>query len=314
MSISLQQLKYFIEVAKVGSINQAAEQLYITQPSLSKAIKDIEIEVGLSLFRRSSRGISLTADGTEFLGYARQVVEQTDLLEARWLDKKPSRKLCAISTQHYAFAVNAFVNMVKKTEAAGISEYEYTLREARTFEIIEDVKSLRSELGIIYKNSYNASVIDKILRENRLIFHPLFVAHPHIFVSSTNPLAQKKRVTLDDLKDFPRLSFEQGEQNSFYFSEEILSTEYAKKDIKVGDRATIFNLMIGLNGYTISSGVVSSDLNGDNIVSIPLDVDDCIEIGWLSRKEFQLSEQAQLYLAELQKIVTPHDRRTQKTN
>ena len=150
-------------MAKIGSINQAAEILYITQPSLSKSIKDIEIEVGLPLLQRSSKGISLTAEGTEFLGYARQVVEQSDLLEARWLDKKPSRKLCAISTQHYAFAVNAFVNMVKKTESQGIDEYEYTLREARTYEIIEDVKALRSELGILYKNSYNANVIDKIL-------------------------------------------------------------------------------------------------------------------------------------------------------
>ena len=175
MTISLQQLKYFIEVARVGSINQAAEILFITQPSLSKAIKDIEAEVDLSLFQRSSKGISLTADGAEFLGYARQVVEQSDLLETRWLDRKPSRKLCAISTQHYAFAVNAFVNMVKKTESQGIGEYEYTLREARTYEIIEDVKSLRSELGILYKNSYNANVMDKILKENRLTFHPLFL-------------------------------------------------------------------------------------------------------------------------------------------
>lgn len=314
MTISLQQLKYFIEVARVGSINQDAEILFITQPSLSKAIKDIEVEVDLSLFQRSSKGISLTADGAEFLGYARQVVEQSDLLETRWLDRKPSRKLCAISTQHYAFAVNAFVNMVKKTESQGIGEYEYTLREARTYEIIEDVKSLRSELGILYKNSYNANVMDKILKENRLTFHPLFLAEPHIFVSSTNPLAHKKFVTLEDLEEFPRLSYEQGEHNSFYFSEEILSTVYAKKDIKVGDRATIFNLMIGLNGYTISTGIVSQDLNGDNIVAIPLAVEDNIEIGWISLSELQLTNQAELYLKELEKIVHPFDVREGKKN
>ncbi|WP_332373884.1 LysR family transcriptional regulator [Lactococcus cremoris] len=314
MTISLQQLKYFIEVAKIGSINQAAEILYITQPSLSKSIKDIEIEVVLPLLQRSSKGISLTAEGTEFLGYARQVVEQSDLLEARWLDKKPSRKLCAISTQHYAFAVNAFVNMVKKTESQGIDEYEYTLREARTYEIIEDVKALRSELGILYKNSYNANVIDKILKENRLTFHSLFLADPHIFVSSTNPLADRQFVSLEDLEKFPRLSYEQGEYNSFYFSEEILSTVYAKKDIKVGDRATIFNLMIGLNGYTISTGIVSQDLNGDNIVAIPLAVDDNIEIGWISLNDFQLTRQAELYIKELEEIVHPFDIRESKKN
>ncbi|MCL2114119.1 MAG: LysR family transcriptional regulator [Streptococcaceae bacterium] len=304
MSFSLQQLKYFTEIARIGSINQAADVLYITQPSLSKSMKDLEETVGSTLFKRTSKGISLTQDGTEFLGYARQVLEQSDLLESRWLNKQPSRRLCAISTQHYAFAVNAFVNMVKKTQS---SEYEYTLREARTYEIIEDVKALRSELGVLYKNNYNGQVIDKILRENRLVFHPLFVAKPHVFVSSTNPLASKKTVTLEDLEEYPRLSYEQGEHNSFYFSEEILSTIYAKKDIKVGDRATIFNLMIGLNGYTISTGIVSSDLNGDNIISIPLAVEDRIEIGWISQKSALLSLQAQLYLDELKTVVAPYD-------
>ncbi|AYG01006.1 LysR family transcriptional regulator [Lactococcus allomyrinae] len=304
MSFSLQQLKYFTEIARIGSINQAAEALYITQPSLSKSMKDLEETVGSTLFKRTSKGISLTQDGTEFLGYARQVLEQSDLLESRWLNKQPSRRLCAISTQHYAFAVNAFVNMVKKTES---SEYEYTLREARTYEIIEDVKALRSELGVLYKNNYNGQVIDKILRENRLVFHPLFVAKPHVFVSSTNPLANREFVTLEDLEGYPRLSYEQGEHNSFYFSEEILSTIYAKKDIKVGDRATIFNLMIGLNGYTISTGIVSSDLNGDNIISIPLAVEDQIEIGWISQKSALLSLQAQLYLDELKTVVAPYD-------
>lgn len=304
MTISLQQLKYFVEIAKAGSINQAAEGLYIAQPTLSKAMKELESEVGTSLLKRTSKGISLTTDGREFLGYARQVLEQSDLLETRWLNKKPSRKLCAISTQHYAFAVNAFVNMVKKTES---NEYEYTLREARTYEIIEDVKTLRSELGVLYKNNYNEQVIDKILRENQLVFHALFVAKPHVFVSSTNPLAERAFVTLKDLENFPRLSYEQGEHNSFYFSEEILSTVYAKKDIKVGDRATIFNLMIGLNGYTISTGIVSRDLNGDHIVAIPLAVEDSIEVGWISPKAAQVSTQAKLYLSELKNVVSAYD-------
>ncbi|GEN57890.1 LysR family transcriptional regulator [Halolactibacillus alkaliphilus] len=302
--MTLQQLKYFIETVKHGSINKAAERLFIAQPSLSSALKELEAEIGQELFIRTPRGISLTTDGAEFLGYARQVVEQQSLLEQRWLNKTPSRRLCAISTQHYAFAVNAFVNMVKKTDAI---EYEYTLREARTFEIVEDVKHLRSELGIIYKSKFNTQVIDKLLKENHLLFHPLFTAKPHVFVSSTNPLSQKKRVSLADLEDYPRLSYEQGEFNSFYFSEEILSTEYVKKDIKVGDRATIFNLMIGLNGYTISSGIVSADLNGDNIVAVPLDVDDDMTVGYITHKDFQLTQQAALYVTELIDVIKAYD-------
>ena len=301
--MTFQQLKYFIETVNCGSISKAAESLYIAQPSLSNAMKDLETEVGVELFTRTPKGITLTADGIEFLGYARQVVEQASLLEQRFLSKKPSRRLCSISTQHYAFAVNAFVNMVKKS---GADEYEFTLRETRTYEIIEDVKTFRSELGILYMNPFNRKVIEKLLRENGLVFHPLFTAKPHIFVSASNPLAAKEYVTLQDLEDYPCLSFEQGEYNSFYFSEEILSTAYSRKSIRVSDRATIFNLMIGLNGYTISTGIVSADLNGDNITAVPLRVDDSIEVGWISHNSIQLTQQAAMYLEELKEVVAEY--------
>jgi DNA-binding transcriptional LysR family regulator len=298
--VTLQQLKYFIEAANYGSINKAAESLFIAQPSLSNAIKDLENEVGAELFTRTPKGITLTQDGVEFLGYARQVTEQASLLEQRYLSKKPSRRLCAISTQHYAFAVNAFVNMVEKTNA---DEYEFTLRETRTHEIIEDVKTLRSELGILYLSPFNQRVLEKLLRESGLVFHPLFTAKPHIFISAANPLSQKEYVTLEELEDYPCLTFEQGENNSFYFSEEILSTEYCRKSIRVCDRATIFNLMIGLNGYTISTGIVSADLNGDNIVAVPLKVEESIEVGWIAHGSLQLTKQAELYLEELKRVV-----------
>lgn len=302
--MTLQQLKYFIEIVSCGSINKAAESLYIAQPSLSNAMKDLENSVGVELFTRTPKGITLTMDGVEFLGYARQVVEQADLLAQRYAAKKPSRRLCAISTQHYAFAVNAFVNMVQKTNA---DEYEFTLRETRTYEIIEDVKTLRSELGILYMNPFNRRVLEKLLRENGLTFHPLFTAKPHVFVSAANPLAQKTYVTMDDLENYPCLSYEQGENNSFYFSEEILSTAFSKKSIRVSDRATIFNLMIGLNGYTISTGIVSADLNGDNIVAVPLQVDDAIEVGWITHNSIQLTKQATMYLEELKQVVAQYD-------
>jgi DNA-binding transcriptional LysR family regulator len=302
--MTLQQLKYFIEVVNRGSINKAAESLFIAQPSLSNSVRDLEAEVGVELFTRTPKGISLTTDGVEFLGYARQVVEQAGLLEQRYLNRKPSRQLCSVSTQHYAFAVNAFVNMVERTNA---DEYEFTLRETRTYEIIEDVKTLRSELGILYMNPFNRKVIEKLLRENGLTFHPLFTAKPHIFVSAANPLAAKEYVTPEDLEEYPCLSFEQGEYNSFYFSEEILSTEFSKKSIRVSDRATIFNLMIGLNGYTISTGIVSADLNGDNITAVPLRVDDAIEVGWIAHDSIKPTKQAAMYLDELKKVVAEYD-------
>ncbi|HWQ80452.1 MAG TPA: LysR family transcriptional regulator [Anaerovoracaceae bacterium] len=298
--MTLQQLKYMIEIVNCGSINEAAKRLYIAQPSLSSAVKELETEIGIELFIRTPKGIALTADGAEFLGYARQVVEQAELLEQRYLNRKPSRQLCSISTQHYAFAVNAFVNLIRRS---GADEYEFTLRETRTHEIIEDVKNLRSEIGILYKNPFNSKVIDKLLRENRLDFHPLFTAKPHIFISSQNPLACREFVTLEDLQEYPYLSFEQGEYNSFYFSEEILSTAFHKKSIHVSDRATLFNLLIGLNGYTISTGIVSADLNGDNIIAVRLLADDQIQVGWIANHQVQLSKQATVYVNELKAVI-----------
>ncbi len=298
--MTLQQLKYLLEIVRRGSINQAAKHLYITQPSLSSAMKELETEMGLELFVRTPRGITLSADGVEFLSYARQVVEQADLLEQRYRNKPPARQLCAVSTQHYAFAVNALVNLIRATDA---EEYEITLRETRTYEIIQDVKAMRSEIGILYMNSFNKKVIRKLLRESHLDFHPLFTAKPHIFISTQNPLAGRTAVTLEELEPYPYLSFEQGEYNSFYFSEEILSTVSRPKSIHVSDRATLFNLLIGLNGYTISTGLVSADLNGENITAIPLLVEENIQIGWVGNHQARLSQTAVAYLRELKAVI-----------
>lgn len=298
--MTLQQLKYIIKIVEYGSITEAAKQLFITQPSLSAAVKELEKELGIEIFYRTTKGISLSIDGTEFLSYARQIIEQTELMEQRYMGKKPSKQLCSISTQHYAFAVNAFVKMLLGLD---VDEYEFTLRETRTFEIIEDVKNLRSELGIIYISGFNEKVLNKLLKENHLVFNPLFEAEPHVFVSSKHPLAQNTSVTLEDLDNYPFLAFEQGEYNSFYFSEEILSTVPRKKTIHVSDRATLFNLLIGLNGYTICSGILSSDLNGDNIISVPLITDEKMRIGWIANEKAHLSILALDYISKLKQLI-----------
>lgn len=294
--MTLQQLKYMIEIVNAGSINAAAEKLFLSQPSLSNAVKELEKELGIEIFLRSNRGISLSADGAEFLGYARQVVEQSDLLEQRYKKVKPSRRIFSVSTQHYAFSVNAFVHLLEEYDK---DEYEFTLRETRTHDIIEDVKNLRSEIGVLYLSDFNEKVLKKILRENHLKFIPLFESNPHVFVGSKNPLAGKTTVTLEDLSAYPCLSFEQGEHNSFYYSEEILSTVFHPKSIMVSDRATLFNLLIGLNGYTISTGILSEELNGSDIISIPLQCDEKIRVGYISHKNLPLSKMAQAYVEKL---------------
>ncbi len=303
--MTLQQMKYIITIVQCGSITEASKKLFITQPSLSNAVRDIETETGIEIFQRSVKGITLTSDGTEFLSYARQVVEQAELMEQRYLNKKPSRQLCSVSTQHYAFAVNAFVNVISVLDT---NEYEFTLRETRTYEIIEDVKNFHSEIGILYLSEFNEKIITKLLKESHLVFTPLFTANPHVFVSSSHPLADKKSISLSDLEDYPCLAFEQGENNSFYFSEEILSTVSHKKIIHVSDRATLFNLLIGLNGYTICTGVLNSNLNGDSIISVPLETDEKMNVGFIKNEKANLSNFALNYIDELKRLINTYDK------
>lgn len=289
----LQQLHYIIKVVECGSMNVAAKKLFITQPSLSNAVKDLENEMGITIFNRSPKGITLTKDGVEFLSYARQVVEQTSLLEDRYKNVNSKRELFSVSSQHYAFVVNAFVSLLKETD---MTQYELFLRETRTWEILDDVKNFRSEIGVLFLNDYNRDVLIKMMDDDHLIATPLFKAHPHIFISRKHPLALRTQLTFSDLKPYPYLSYDQGLHNSFYFSEEMLSEINHPKSIVVSDRATLFNLMIGLDGYTVASGILNSNLNGDDIVAIPLDVPDLIDIVYITHEKANLSKMGQAFI------------------
>lgn len=296
----IQQLEYLEKIVEAGSINEAAKRLFLTQPSLSNAVKELENEMGIQIFQRSSGGISLTAEGREFMTYSKQILDQVNLMNERYKNGQQRKQSFSVSAQHYAFVVHAFVELIKSVNA---SEYQFTLRETETQNIFNDLAQFKSELGILYTNRFNQKIMQRLFKENNLVFTPLFVAKPHIFVSRYNPLTSKSSVNLSDLEDYPYLSYEQGEVNSFYFSEEILSTLSHKKSIKVSDRATIFNLMVGLNGYTISSGIISSKLNDDKIVAIPLNVDDDITMGWLKHRQVELSPLAERYLTMLKEHI-----------
>jgi len=291
--MTLQQLRFLIAVAESGSINAAAQRLYTAQSNISNAVKSLEQELHLEIFTRSSRGVTLTNDGTELLGYARQVLDQADLLEGKYKGASEQVPHFSVSCQHYSFAVNAFVDVIREFDAA---RYDFTLREEQTHEIIEDVAHMKSELGILYLSEHNREVIERMLVANELVFEGLFCATPHVFVCADHPLADRSSVTLEDLEDYPFLSYEQGSYNSFYYSEELTSTFERRKNIRVRDRATLFNLAMGLNGYTVCSGVISHELNGPGIISIPLDVDEYMEIGIITRKNTTLTRYGQAYI------------------
>ena len=298
--MTLQQLRYVVMVAETGTITEAANKLYISQPSLTNAIHELEKEMNLVIFHRTNKGISLSIEGDDFLGYARQVLEQAAILEDHYKGNKGGKKQFCVSTQHYSFAVNAFVDLIKQY---GQEEYDFSLRETQTYEIIEDVAKMRSEIGLLFLNDFNEAVLRKLLKSHDLEFHPLFTAKPHVFISSRHPLAKKEVITNKELEEYPYLSFEQGEHNSFYFSEEIFSASERKKNIRVRDRATLFNLLIGLNGYTVCSGVIDKKLNGKNIIAVPLVDEGDMRIGYIRHRKGMTSRLGATYLEAIRKYL-----------
>lgn len=291
--MKLQQLRYVVKVAECGSITEASRRLFVSQPSITASIRDLENEMGVHIFERTNKGVIVSEEGETFLGYARQVLDQADLLEGKYKGTSEQVPHFSVSCQHYSFAVNAFVDVIREFDAA---RYDFTLREEQTHEIIEDVAHMKSELGILYLSEHNREVIERMLAANELVFEGLFCATPHVFVCADHPLAGRFSVTLEDLEDYPFLSYEQGSYNSFYYSEELTSTFERRKNIRVRDRATLFNLAMGLNGYTVCSGVISHELNGPGIISIPLDVDEYMEIGIITRKNTTLTRYGRAYI------------------
>lgn len=299
--MTLQQLHYAIAISEAGSFNKAAEVLYVSQPSLTTSMQELEKELGITIFNRSGRGVSLTPDGMEFLLYARQVYGQYESLKEKYSNVQGLKKKFGVSTQHYSFAVKAFVELVKKYDT---SQYEFAIRETKTQEVIQDVMNLRSEIGILYLCDFNRAAITKMLRTSGLEFHSLIDCQAYVYLWSGHPLAKKKSITFDELKEYPCLSFEQGDTGSFYLSEEILSTADYARTIKANDRATVLNLMVGLNGYTLCSGIICEELNGSDYTAVPFDASSAeessvMEIGYIARKNMVLSQTAEEYIEAL---------------
>ena len=303
--MTIQQLRYVIVICEEGSLNKASEQLYIAQPSLTSAVQELEKELGITIFNRSGRGVTPTNDGLEFIRYAREVVSQYDNLLEKYGKGGNLKKKFGISAQHYSFAVKSFVEMVQHF---GTDEYEFAIRETRTRDVIDDVFTGKSEIGILYLDDFNRKPLEKLLKSNGLIFTPLTECSAYVYLWKDHPLADRASIRFEELKEYPCLSFEQGDKGSFYYAEEILSTSEYPKTIKATDRATMLNLMIGLNGYTLCSGVISEELNGSDYLAIPFEPDDGtavshMVIGYISKKNLHLSHIAQLYVKELEQYL-----------
>lgn len=303
--MTLQQLHYVITISEMGSFNKASEVLYIAQPSLTGAVQELEKELGILIFNRTRKGVSLTNDGVEFINHARQLYGQYEIILDKYGKGGTLKKKFGISTQHYSFAVKSFVEMVKKFNTA---EYEFAIRETKTREVIEDVSTAKSEIGILYLSDFNRKIITKLLRTNNLEFHKLIDCKPYVYLWKGHPLSKLASIRLDQLTDYPCLSFEQGDNGSFYFAEEIFSTNEYPRTIKANDRATMLNLMVGLNGYTLCSGIICEELNGTDYIAVPLEEEDDstgnnMEIGYIVKKDILLSSMGELYIREIDRYL-----------
>ena len=303
--MTLLQLHYALTIASIGSMNKAAEQLYVSQPTLTSAIHELETEIGVPIFARTNRGVVTTEDGADFLEYARQIYQQYELLEQKFIKKRVARRKFGISTQHYSFVAKAFVEMVKHFDT---EQFEFSLRETRTLDVIRDVGENRSELGIVFRSKYNRKVLSKLLAERDLEFHPIIECSANVYLWKQHPLAGNESISLKELEPYPGLFFEQGSESSSYFAEEILIERDYPRIIRATDRASMLNLMVGLNGYTLCSGIICEELNGTDFITVPFREDKhnqntTMEIGYIHRKGAPLSEISEILLEEIRKYL-----------
>ena len=303
--MTIQQLNYILTISEVGSINRAAEKLYVSQPSLTSALKELEKELGIVIFNRTGRGVTLTAEGVDFLPYARQVYGQYLNLMEKYGKGGARKQKFGVSTQHYSFAVKAFVELVK---AYDMEKYEFAIRETKTLSVISDVAQMHSEIGLLYLSDFNRKAILKLLGANGLSFHHLIFCNAYVYLAKDHPLAGRESIGFDDLAPYPCLSFEQGGESSFYFAEEILSTNEYPRSIKTTDRATNLNLMTGLNGYTLCSGIICEELNGPDFVAVPYEPDannpnSVMDVGYIVKNNAILSGMGRRYLEEVRRYL-----------
>jgi DNA-binding transcriptional LysR family regulator len=297
--MTLQQLKYADAVATCGSISEAARRMFVTQPTLTESIRILEEELRVAIFTRTARGVAVTREGEEFLASARQILDDASRIAEKYGGKAVRRPQFAVSCQHYAFAVEAFMEVVNSSTA---DAYDFTFRETVTSEIVDDVARHRSEIGILYLSARNERALRKILRKEELAFEELFSAKPHVFIGRKHPLAKKKFVRPAELDEYPYITYEQGVENALYFAEEVMPAIDRKRNIRVRDRATMTNLILGLNGFTVASGVHAKAYN-PAIVSVPLKIDDTIRVGFVRRAGIPLSAAATAFIEATHRIV-----------
>jgi len=292
--MTIQQCKYVVKIAQCGSFNEAAKQLFVAQSSLSVSIKSLEQELNIKIFERSGNGVYLTEAGTEFARYARQITQQHDFIVSRYSGSTSSLQL-HISTQHYDFVADIFGKLLSEIPE---NHYQLSLREMKTYDVIRETETAYCDIGIIALKGSDYSVMERYLIKHGLVFTPILKALPHVYLRKEHPIAQKTAIRLADLKEYPYVSYEQGEHNSSYFMEEIESI-HSDRQVEISDRASLMNVLLAADCYTVGTGIMPSSLNQGRIVSIPFECDDYYTIGYILRADRTVTALGQRFLEML---------------
>lgn len=297
--MNINQLKYVLAAAASSSLREASTKVFVSQPALSASICELEEELGILIFERTNKGISLTEEGRDFLSYAKKAVGQYEILEDRYLSKDSGKEQFSVSTQHYNFAIKAFTDMIRKMQP---EKYVFSIHETKTKEVLDDVRSLKSEVGIISFSGSNEAVIKKLFRDYNLAFNPLMSREPYIYVWKDHELAGTEEISIDDMRDYPCVLFDQSSDSNVYLTEEAMADHSFDKLIKSDDRATSMEIIAELGGYSIGSGMLSGDdviLQG--LTAIKLKEEDPLMIGYITRKGSIPSQYGEAYIEELLK-------------
>ena len=294
--MTILQLKYVIAIDEECSMRKAADRLYVSQPGLSSAVRDLENELGIQIFERVHNGVVTTAAGSSFIAYARTAVEQFEKVEEKYLNSKSEKTTFAVSMQHYTIAVNAFIDTVKEYD---LDEYQFSIRETQTSEVIEDLKTLKSEVGVIALSDFNKNTFKKVFADASLEFHELFTRNTYVYLRKDHPLAGRDELSLEELQDYPCMVFDQGDNTSFYYREEALATYDYKKIISTNERATSIELMLGLNGYAVGAAMLGDSLNDSDLTAIKLKEEETLTFGYIIRKGAQFSDMANTFISKL---------------
>ena len=298
--MTLQQLKYAVTVAECGTISAAAEKLFISQPSLTTAIRELESEMGVTIFSRTNRGVIVSREGEEFLGYARQILSQAQLLQERFSGREQGEKRFAVSSQHFNFTVLAFSRLVQNFRGPRSS---FHFRETTTYEVLEDVSQLRSEVGILALNEDNERFLRRMFGKLGLEFTELKRVQAELFVSAEHPLAGCRFVTVEDVSPYPCITFEQGEHNGQFFFEGLSAVAaQSHKTICVRERATEYQLLRALNGFSPDVGV--SAMYREEFVSLPLEPKQFHTIGYILRRDVTPSPMTLEYIQALREAAS----------